>query len=86
MRHEFCKDAGHCIVTTEAGPVGLCDVERPTDDPTLEEIRKAMEAKVHARERLHYAVQTSRSIGRTWTEIGMVLGCSKQAARERFGP
>lgn len=30
-------------------------------------------------------VAAARANGRTWTQIAMVLGVSKQAARERFG-
>lgn len=56
-----------------------------TDDD-LESIRLSLEAKVHARERLHLAVQIARASGRTWSEIALVLGTSKQAACERFGP
>jgi hypothetical protein len=35
--------------------------------------------------RLVDAVVKARANGRTWTQIGAVLGVSKQAARERFG-
>jgi hypothetical protein len=38
--------------------------------------------------RLHLVkvVQKARDNGRTWDQIARVLGTSKQAARERFGP
>ena len=39
---------------------------------------KAAEAQLRAR------VELSRAKGRTWGEIGVSLGVSKQAARERF--
>jgi hypothetical protein len=35
--------------------------------------------------RLADQVAKARTNGRTWTQIGAVLGVSKQAARERFG-
>lgn len=58
-------------------------------DPYLEAIRVANEADQKAKRetkgQLVAAVRHSRSIGRTWTEIALVLGVSKQAARERFG-
>ncbi|MFI5052869.1 MAG: sigma-70 family RNA polymerase sigma factor [Acidimicrobiia bacterium] len=31
------------------------------------------------------AVAIARANGRSWSEIGLVLGVSKQAARQRFG-
>lgn len=34
---------------------------------------------------LHYLAQSAHSLGASWKEIGDVLGCSRQAAWERFG-
>jgi predicted transcriptional regulator len=39
----------------------------------------------YARLSLAKAVRQARANGRTWDEIAMVLGTSKQAVRERFG-
>jgi hypothetical protein len=38
-----------------------------------------------AQERLRRAVDTARAAGRTWHEIGTVLGTTRQAAFQRFG-
>lgn len=85
IRHEFCTPKTGCVVTNEKGPAGLCPVDRPLDDPSLEGIRQALAAQVENRKRLHEAVAHSRKIGRTWGEIAVILRCSRQAARERFG-
>ena len=34
---------------------------------------------------IHYFVHQARDDGRSWTQVGGVLGVSKQAARQRFG-
>ena len=34
---------------------------------------------------LRSAVTAARTVGRSWAEIGVVLGVSKQAAQQRFG-
>jgi len=34
---------------------------------------------------LRSAVTAARAVGRSWTEVGVVLGVSKQAAQQRFG-
>ena len=38
-----------------------------------------------AQARLHRAVEAARAAGRTWHEIGTVLGTTRQAAFQRFG-
>lgn len=39
-----------------------------------------------AREALHRAVREALDDGATWSEVGEVLGVSRQAAFQRFGP
>lgn len=57
------------------------EVER-TDD--LREVAAASE-RVHADEtRLREAVQVARAHGRSWNQIAMSLGVSRQAARQRY--
>jgi DNA-directed RNA polymerase specialized sigma24 family protein len=57
-------------------------VER-TDD--LREIAAAASEAVRADEaRLREAVELARERGRSWNEIGVALGVSRQAARQRF--
>lgn len=50
-------------------------------DPILQAQEEIDKAKVH----LHAAVQQARAAGRTWADIGEVLGISRQAAFKRFG-
>lgn len=57
----------------------------PAEDPVdLRRIGHAARAIDAAREELGVAVAAARENGRSWGAIGMVLGVSKQAARERF--
>jgi len=55
------------------------------DASDLRRIGEAAEAIERARDALAEAVASARSHGRSWGQIGMVLGVSRQAARERFG-
>ena len=55
-----------------------------SDGADLRAIAQALHA-VAADLALADQVATARANGRTWTQIGTVLGVSKQAARERFG-
>lgn len=57
-------------------------VDHPID---LHRIGLAANAIDAAREELAAAVAAAREDGRSWGAIGLVLGVSKQAARERFG-
>lgn len=58
----------------------------PDADATdLRRIGEAADAVERARDALAQAVASARSHGRSWGQIGMVLGVSRQAARERFG-
>jgi Protein of unknown function (DUF3887) len=56
-----------------------------TDDEPLATVRTALDAVREAEARLRDAVDDARSAGRTWAEIGDVLGTSRQAAFQRFG-
>jgi DNA-directed RNA polymerase specialized sigma24 family protein len=56
-------------------------VER-TDD--LRDIAAASEAVRADEARLREAVELARERGRSWNEIGVALGVSRQAARQRF--
>ena len=51
----------------------------------MDPILKAHEEIEQAKARLHAAVQQARAQGRTWADIGEVLGISRQAAFKRFG-
>jgi thymidine phosphorylase len=52
---------------------------------TLEAVRDAHRQVVEAQGALHAAVEAARERGRTWQEIGEVMGTSRQAAFQRFG-
>ena len=51
----------------------------------MDPILKAQEEIDKAKQQLHAAVQQARAAGRTWADIGEVLGISRQAAFKRFG-
>jgi hypothetical protein len=53
-------------------------------DP-LTRIRDAVEVRRLADEALAAAVDAARAAGRTWQQVGDVLGTSRQAAFQRFG-
>jgi hypothetical protein len=52
----------------------------------LEMVAKASAAFEAAREALQRAVHVALDHGATWSDIGGVLGVSRQAAFQRFGP
>lgn len=57
----------------------------PAEDASdLREIGLALGELVDSQNRLEQAVVAARNNGRSWSEIGLVLGISKQAARERY--
>jgi Protein of unknown function (DUF3887) len=51
----------------------------------LDEVRTATEISALAGATLRLAVDLARSAGRTWQELGDVLGVTRQAAFQRFG-
>ena len=56
-----------------------------SDGADLRAIAQSLHAVAAVDLALADQVATARANGRTWTQIGTVLGVSKQAARERFG-
>jgi hypothetical protein len=54
-----------------------------TDD--LQAIADAAAAVAVAEDRLKAAVEAARAQGRSWRQIGQMLGMSRQAARDSFG-
>jgi DNA-directed RNA polymerase specialized sigma24 family protein len=56
--------------------------ENPTD---LRRIGLALRALVEEQREVEEAVAAARVNARSWGEIGLVLGISRQAARERYG-
>lgn len=55
------------------------------DTNDLRQIAGAMSAVAGAEAKLTDAVAAARANGRSWPRIAMVLGVSKQAARQRYG-
>jgi hypothetical protein len=51
----------------------------------LEAVRIASELAVWSAAALRLSVEQARAAGRTWQELGDVLGVSRQAAFQRFG-
>lgn len=58
----------------------------PAEDTSdLREIGLILGRQATLQKQLEDAVVAARHNGRSWSEIGLVLGISKQAARERYG-
>jgi hypothetical protein len=68
----------------QLGQILSAPVLRAENDP-LESIRAAQEFRAGAEALLAEAVQQARDEGRTWQEIGEVLGVSRQAVFQRYG-
>jgi hypothetical protein len=58
------------------------EAEDPAD---LRAIAKAVRDSAEAEARSRQAVAAARANGRSWARVGMALGVSRQAARERYG-
>lgn len=54
-------------------------------DPALDAVLAARDRLTAAEEQLQVSVTAARHAGRTWQQIGDVLGVSRQAAFQRFG-
>lgn len=67
--------------------LGSLDPETtPAENPAdLRRIGLALRALAHEQREVDEAVAAARANGRSWGEIGLVLGVSRQAARERYG-
>jgi Protein of unknown function (DUF3887) len=68
----------------QLGQILAAPVLRGEDDP-LELVRAAHEVQDRAEALMAAAVQQAREAGRTWQEIGEVLGVSRQAVFQRYG-
>lgn len=58
----------------------------PENVDRLSVVADAAAAFDGARDALHRAVREALDDGATWSDIGAVLGVSRQAAFQRFGP
>jgi len=68
----------------QLGQILAAPVLRGEHDP-LELVRAAQEVQDRAEALMAAAVQQAREAGRTWQEIGEVLGVSRQAVFQRYG-
>ncbi len=62
------------------------DAERVDRLEDLAAVGAAAEARDHADATLASRVAVARSHGRSWTEIAVRLGVSRQAARQKYSP
>ena len=70
----------------EAWLNSLDPVMAPADDPVdLRRIGLALRRWADDQREVDDAVAAARGRGRSWGEIGLVLGISRQSARERYG-
>src|SRR3954447_961513 len=68
----------------QLGQILAAPVLRGEDDP-LDLVRAAREVQDGAEVLMAAAVEQARAAGRTWQEIGAVLGVSRQAVFQRYG-
>lgn len=58
---------------------------RPMDARSLRDVREAFEDLVAAQKRLTGRISVARAEGQSWALIGMMVGTSGEAARQRYG-
>ncbi len=59
---------------------------KEADTETLRAIAELAETRNGVDEQLTEPVRTARHAHRSWSEIGTMLGVSKQAAQRKYGP
>lgn len=57
---------------------------RPVDTDALRQIVELVDQRQHLEKELDAAVYAARAAHRSWSEIGTMLGVSKQAAQRRY--
>ncbi len=58
----------------------------PAEEPAdLRRIGPALRAMAEDQREVDDAVAAARANGRSWAEVGLVLGITRQAVRERYG-
>jgi hypothetical protein len=77
--------SGPAGIGPAAGTGRAGDVPGSTEPAGLDAVRSASELSALAGDALRLAVDLARAAGRTWQELGEVLGVSRQAAFQRFG-
>jgi hypothetical protein len=58
---------------------------RPADTAVLRHIAELAQQRDRVDEELTESVHASRAANRSWSEIGAMLGVSKQAAQRKYG-
>ncbi len=81
-RHELEKAATDAETWLESLDPAITPAEDPTD---LRRIGLALRSLADDQREVDEAVAAARKSGRSWGEIGLVLGTSRQATRERYG-
>jgi hypothetical protein len=75
------------VLARRLGAAGAGESSTGAGSPTpgLAAVRIATELAAAAAQALRLSVDSARAAGRTWQELGDVLGLSRQAAFQRFG-
>jgi len=81
-REELEKAATEAEAWLESLDPGATPADNPAD---LRRIGLALRGLADEQREVDEAVAAARENGRSWGEIGLVLGISRQAARERYG-
>ncbi len=81
-REQLEKAAAEAETWLESLDPGGTPAENPID---LRRIGLALRSLADDQREVDEGVAAARANGRSWGEIGLVLGVSRQAARERFG-
>lgn len=61
------------------------DADDIKDATALRELRRAFLARAEADQRVTEAVEMARDEGHSWASIGMMIGTSGEAARQKYG-
>lgn len=81
-REEIQRAAAEAEAWLDSLDPATTPAENPSD---LRRIGLALRGLADEQRELDEAVAAARENGRSWGEIGLVLGISRQAARERYG-
>lgn len=81
-REEIERAAADAEAWLDALDPATTPAENPAD---LRRIGLALRGLADEQREVDDAVAAARENGRSWAEIGLILGISRQAARERYG-
>jgi hypothetical protein len=79
------RDRGDTVKVTLTTPGRQATLYNMDGTEPLRALAEALTAVREAESRLHHAVDAARDAGHSWSEIGEVLGTTRQAAYQRFG-